>query len=410
MPVLSLAMTSQGDLPATLMRAAVQFDVAESDFLLLQHYGMHSLNAMAFKLPKAEDLEVFLKDLVLGLQAYKQEDGVVVTFQRTPPERWEVWKMSNDAAAIRRLWTYSRETAKGEVERMAAGEDSKRKTTLVELVAMETAALARGCTPPASDRERVSLYTLNKVSKALVPASYDVVPWEAYISKEEEDKLMREGKLPKTSHTELVLSKESKVIAKDAGDEILKHLPKVGDMEYLRAKLDLRARALEMVDLARFNTLRALSDKYYGKMNATVAAGMRCPTMNEVRRFDREMQTLVYRHLSRGEGTLQDALQFYVESDDGLWRLLDPVISHLPDQGIEETSKDPSKTDDKKRKREEPAERSSASSPPEKKLKLCVVCKKHHEPLCPLPEGFRKEQREKRRQKKAEAKAKAKSG
>ena len=391
MPVLSLAMTSQGDLPATLMRAAVQFDVAESDFLLLQHYGMHSLNAMAFKLPKAEDLEVFLKDLVLGLQAYKQEDGVVVTFQRTPPERWEVWKMSNDAAAIRRLWTYSRETAKGEVERMAAGEDSKRKTTLVELVAMETAALARGCTPPASDRERVSLYTLNKVSKALVPpgASYDVVPWEAYISKEEEDKLMREGKLPKSSHTELVLNKESKVIA---------------------AKLDLRARALEMVDLARFNTPRALSDKYYGKMNATVAAGMRCPTMNEVRRFDREMQTLVYRHLSRGEGTLQDALQFYVESDDGLWRLLDPVISHLPDQGIEETSKDPSKTDDKKRKREEPAERSSASSPPEKKLKLCVVCKKHHEPLCPLPEGFRKEQREKRRQKKAEAKAKAKSG
>ena len=268
---------------------------------------------------------------------------------------------------------------------------------------METAALARGCSAPSSDRDRVSLYTLNKVAKALVPpgASYDVIPWESYISKEEEDRLMREGKIPKSSHTELVLNKESRVIAKDAVEDISKHLQKVGAMEFLRAKLDLRARALEMLDLARFGTLRALSDKYY-------SSGMRCPTINEVRRFDREMQTLVFRHLSRGEGTLQDALLYYVEGDDGLWRLLDPVASQLPDQGIED-SKDTSKPGDRKRKREETVDTSSDPSRPEKLLKLCVVCKKRHEPLCKLPDGFRKEQREKRKARKAEAKAKAKS-
>ena len=102
-------MTTQGDLPATLMRAAVRFDVAESDFLLLQHLGFHSLNSLAFKLPKSEDLERFLEDHILGLNAYnKQQDGVVVTFQRQPPSPWASWKLSDDAAALRRLYSMLR--------------------------------------------------------------------------------------------------------------------------------------------------------------------------------------------------------------------------------------------------------------------------------------------------------------
>lgn len=78
-------MTSQGDLPVTLLRAATRFDVAESDFLMLQSLGFSSLNSIAFKLPKAEDLERFLEDRILGSNAYKQADGVVVTFPRQPP-------------------------------------------------------------------------------------------------------------------------------------------------------------------------------------------------------------------------------------------------------------------------------------------------------------------------------------
>ena len=50
----------------------------------------------------------------------------------------------NNAASIRRLWQYSKETAKGEMERMAGGEEVHRKLTLMEAVAMENAAVTIG--------------------------------------------------------------------------------------------------------------------------------------------------------------------------------------------------------------------------------------------------------------------------
>ena len=407
-------MTNQGDLPVAFQRAAVRFDVAESDYLLLHHYNMLSLSSMAYKLPKAEDLENFLKDLVLDRQAYKADDGEIVVYRRTPAAAWGVWKLSDDAAAIRRLWSYAKETAKGEMERMASGDETRRKTTMMELVAMETAAVARGCTAPTSDRERVSLFTLNKASKSMVSpgATYEVMPWEAYISKEEEDRLMREGKLPKTHQAELVLSRDYKVVAKEGGESLVGDLKKVGDLELLRQKLELRARTMEMLDLARFNTMRSLTDKYLGRLNATIASGMRHPTLNELRRFDREMFTEIFRHLSRGKGNLEDAVAYYVQGDDPLWKLLDPVLTQLPDQGLEgdHTGSTP-KTGEKKRKAE-PAEPAGPPipEPPERRLKTCLVCKKAHVPLCPLPENFRAEQRAKRKAKRVAAgKAKAKS-
>ena len=112
-------MTSQGDLPITLLRAATRFDVAESDFLVMQMLGFSSLNSIAFKLPKSEDLERFLEDRILGSNAYRQPDGVVVTFPRHPQESWANWKLSDDAAALRRLWAFARETAKSEIEKMS---------------------------------------------------------------------------------------------------------------------------------------------------------------------------------------------------------------------------------------------------------------------------------------------------
>eukprot|EP00435_Cladocopium_sp_Y103_P066677 s1434_g29.t1 len=167
---------------------------------------------------------------------------------------------------------------------------------------METSALARGCPAPGSDRERPALYTLNRLGKALQTpgATYEVLPWETFISKEEEDRLTREGRS--------------------------------------QGQVELRARAMEYLELAHYTTMRALSDRYYSKVNASVAAGMRTPTLNELRRFDREMQVVVYRHLSRGQGSMEDAMKYYIEHDsDSLWRLMDPVLKNMPDQGVEES-------------------------------------------------------------------------
>lgn len=407
-----LEMTSQGDLPVTLLRAATRFDVAESDFLMLQSLGFSSLNSIAFKLPKAEDLERFLEDRILGSNAYKQADGVVVTFPRQPPERWADWKLSDDAAALRRLWAFAKETAKSEIEKMSSGDDTKRRITIIEAAAMEAAALTRGCPAPNSDRERPSLYTLNKLGKALQTpgASYEVLSWETFLSKEEEDRLTREGKLPKHGQTELILGHDSKVIARDKTDASQLNVPKVSEMEVLRARLELRARSMDMLEIASYSALRSLSDRYYSKVNASVPAGMRTPTLNELRRFDREMQVIIYRYLSRGQGNMEDAVQYYVTQDgDALRRLLDPVLAQLPDQGVESTEhKTGAKTDSASSSAlPDPAAPPMGATQATKGMVTCLMCKKKHLPLCPLPDDFRQKQRDRKKVKKAQKKAAA---
>lgn len=121
------------------------------------------------------------------------------------------------------------------------------------------------------------------------------------------------------------------------------------------------------------------------------------------------MQVHVYRHLSRGIGSLEGAIQYYVSTDaDNLWRLLDPVIMQLPDQGVEAASAG-SKKDSNKRKADqvEPSGGGGkeTKSPEPPRLKLCLVCKKRHEPLCKLPPNFRRDQREANKKAKAAKRA-----
>lgn len=394
-------MTSQGDLPLAFKRAAIRFDVAESDYLTLQVLGIITLNGFAYKIPKSEELEALLRDKILDYSAYLKSDDSIGVFRRSPPESWANWKLSDDAAALRRLWQFAKETAKGDIERMASGDETHRKVTMLESNAMENDAVRRGMPPPGSDRDRPSLFTLNKLGKALQNpgATYEVIPWESYISKDEEDRLIRDGKMPKGNHTELVLSRD-KVVAKDQGVSEIPSVDKVEDMEKLRNRLELRARSMELLDLCSYGIFRGLSDKYYGKLNTTVPSGMRAPTLNEVRRFDREMQMNIFRHLSRGQGTLQDAIKYYVDKDESLWRLLDPVVSNLPDQGIDSDRGHKRKLEDaeKTKKEENPKDEVKAA-------KTCLVCGKKHLPLCKLPPDFRAKQRAAKKAAKAAKKA-----
>lgn len=113
------------------------------------------------------------------------------------------------------------------------------------------------------------------------------------------------------------------------------------------------------------------------------------------------------RWLSREVGTLDAGIKYHLENEQlSLWRLLDPVIRSLPDQGVEAGEAAATK-----RKREEsdledepaPLQRRKPEDARQTKKKKtqCLVCKKRHEPLCPLPEGFQK-------QKKAKGKASGK--
>ena len=406
-------MTSQGNVPVAFLRAAARGGVAESDFLLLGSLGIHTFEGFGFRLPRSEDLEEFLRGTVCPKEAYRDEHQTVTIYDRTPRVGWQEFKTSEDAAALRKLWLLSKEICKAEVESLASGdaEGSRTKVGISGALAMEQAAISRGMPKPSSDVERPALYSLTKTAKALVGpnASYEHLSWEVFITLDDENRLSRAGKMPKST-SEVVLSKDQKLSLKEkSSDQPLGE--KATDLEAVRKYLDTRARCFELLEVAKFSTYRRLSDTYYAKMLGNVPTGMRQPTIMEVRRFDRVMHEELLRWCSRNMGTLNDGVVHYLDNESlNIWRLLDPVIASLPDQGVEAA---PGKADvakGTKRKSQTSSESEEPKSTKVKKgddkpstLKKCLVCGKKHHPLCVLPEGFRKKQREERklRQKKA---------
>jgi len=106
--------------------------------------------------------------------------------------------MSDDVASLRKLWYLSKELCKAELEKLASGEDASRvKVGLPSFVAMESAAIGRGMPKPSSDAERPSLFALTRLARNLVGpgASFEYVPWESYLTLEEERRIEgQEGK------------------------------------------------------------------------------------------------------------------------------------------------------------------------------------------------------------------------
>ena len=400
-------MATQATLASAFTKAAIRFNVAESDYLLLGSLGVATFESLAYRVPKSEDLEGLMKVSIAPYAAFKGEDEVVQTFNRDPPMIWQQYKLSEDAASLRKLWAMSREVCKAEIESLASGDSSvsKQKVGVANSLAMETEAVDAGMPRPGSDAERPSLYTLTRVSRSLVPpgATYERIPWEAFLDAEEEGRLTRLGKMPKPQ-PELVI-RDSKLALKDKVEEELPVGSSVDGEKVMRKALEIRARAFSMTKVASYEVYRRLHDKYFARINATVPSGMRAPTVNEVRRFDRLLHEEITKWLSRNVGELDKGILYHLSHDElALWRLLDAVVESLPDQGIEKgggsqlSKPEPPKKADKSAVKQE-------GEGPGKAKKKCLVCGKKHTPFCPLPEDFRKTQREAAKKRKAEAKA-----
>ena len=136
---------------------------------------------------------------------------------------------------------------------------------------------------------------------------------------------------------------------------------------------------------------------------------MRGPTLNEARRADREIMDEVLKWVSKGKGSVMAGLAHYANNtDEPLWKLLSPQPEGMPDQGLEKHhSRDQegaaAEVGRKKRKVDEDTTPGEKDRGP----RVCIVCKKRHEPRCVIPPGFRKDEKAKR---KAAAQAKKGSG
>ena len=411
---------SQTRLESAFETGAIKFSVNESDYLLLKNEGMNTYESLYYRIPTKDDLEAFLQEVICGRRAYKDRHGNVGTFNGK--DDWSTWKRSEDAGCLRKRWSYGATLCKSELEDMASGSGSGEKIKFTSSAAaeLEQRAVAAGMEAPVSDVERPSLWTLQKVANNHALGGKLVhLEWEIYVSMEAEERLGRSGKaLKKRPAVFLVGGKTLEVQEQEVE---LEGVVKITGLVTLREVLSLRARAMAMLELLPYSLSTRLQAKYLSMARQTIPDRMRAPTLNEIRRFDREMFKQALRWKSEAQGEMADCVAYYLDTPDaGLWRTLDPVPESLPDQGRDRQEPDGGVE-------EKPAKRPRGPEPPlppppddqqyggwdqegKGKARRCIVCGKKHEPRCPLPEGFRKELKAKQKAAKAKGKGKEKGG
>ena len=272
-------------------------------------------------------------------------------------------------------------------------------------------------TSAGSDSERPSYWTLQKVANNHgINGKHLYMEWENFISLELEERHARSGKSIKQNPA--VFLKEGKRLEVQSQEEDLKDLQKITGLVTLREVLTIRARAFAMLGVASFSLLNQLTDRYVSIMRQTTPRGMRAPTINEVRRFDREMMKQGLRYKAEAHGELDECLiHFLNDPSAGLWRLIEAMTESLPDQGLEKggdggASEAAPEAQPKKRPKGEdtpsnpikvmPTEDGEDGEGKGKRPRKCIVCGQAHEPRCTIPPGWRKEQKAKQ---KAEFKA-----
>ena len=405
-------MSTQGSSKLAFGKAASKLDVAESDYLVLTTMGINTFSTLAFRFPKAEDWESFMGRTVRPQGAFRDGESVRV-FTKADALTLEEFKESEDAACLRKLWTLAAKVAKAEVEDLAGvGEEPKQKVSAASANELEDSAVkGRKMPAPTGDRERPSLWTLSKVQQNLSPqGDHRHLTWEAYVSMDTESRLRRAGKLPRDSQELILSGKEIQLKAGDMGDF---PTAKISDVTSMQEALEIRARALCVLGHADYSLYRKLTDFYVSKLRDLPPEGFRAPTLNEVRKCDRVLHEELLHHVSKSVGSLNLGIEYHLKRPDhSFWKLIDKFPESTPDQGLdpkdhtkkEKSGGDPPKVDPKKRQFEQVGDAGGVETPPVK-MRMCLVCQKRHEPRCPLPEDFRKTQREKEKARKAKAKA-----
>lgn len=99
---------------------AVRFNVAESDFLVLKNEGICCFEDLFYRLPTREDLEKFLEEVVNKKGGYRDSAGIPHVYDKAGSP-WSSWRRSDDAACLRKLWSFGSTLCKSELEDLTSG-------------------------------------------------------------------------------------------------------------------------------------------------------------------------------------------------------------------------------------------------------------------------------------------------
>lgn len=98
-------------------RAAVNFEVHESGYLVLCQDKVTTFESMAYRFPQNSDFEEYLKKVVRVKCGYRQDDDQIISFPREDPKPWEDYKMEEDVGCLRKLWNLAIQVSKRQMER-----------------------------------------------------------------------------------------------------------------------------------------------------------------------------------------------------------------------------------------------------------------------------------------------------
>ena len=410
-------MSTQGSSKLAFGKAAAKFNVAESDYLVMSSSNIGTFSELAFRFPRAEDFESYMVRILRTRGAYRSGDTIRVYDIASPVSR-DDYKESDDAACLRRLWTLAAKVAKSEVEALAGdGEEPKSKVSAPTASELEDSTVkARKMPLPLGDRERPALWTLTRVQQNFAPnGDHRHLTWESFVSMDTENRLRRAGKLPKDSQ-ELVIS--GKAFTLQAGEPGEIHVARIADVTAMQESLELRARAFCMLGLASYEVYRRLTEYYVSRLRDLPPEGFRAPTLNEIRKCDRVLHEDLLRHISKSIGTLDQGVSYHLDRPEhSVWKLVAHEVESVPDKGLDpKGAAAPAGTGVAKAEKESAGSgiKRKATGDDEfddaRKLRMCMICNKRHEPRCPIPEGWRKQQREQKKKRKAGDKAKQGKG
>ena len=327
---------AQSQLETAFEAAAVKFNVAESDYLVLRKVGIKCLEDLHYRLPTKEDLERFLEDVMHHTGAYRAQDKTIRSYVKSSPS-WRSWRHSEDAGCLRKLWSYGAQVCKGELEDLASGQGSGEKIRITPSASAERErkAIQQGMIPAGSDAERPSFWTLQKVANNHgINGKHLYMEWENFISLEAEERHGRSGRSMKQNPA--VFVKDGKKLEVQDQEDDLRDLQRITGLVTLREALEIRGRAFAMLRVASYKMLGQLTDRYVSISRQSTPRGMRSPTLNEIRRFDRETMKQGLRFKAEAQGELDECLAYFLgDPTAGLWRLLEAVPESLPDQGLD---------------------------------------------------------------------------
>ena len=409
------ASNPQGKSSVAFKKAAIAFDVHESDYLGLLSDNVSTYESMGFRLGEREDFELYLRKTVMLRAAYRDDKGEIVVFNRPKTPSWDNFRSSEDAGCLRKLWTLSHQVSKKEVEALATGadEDQKNKITMATAQELEEEAVRAGGIPsPGSDRERPSLHTLGRLQSNFGPnGAYMHLSWEVYVDLDYEGRLRRQGRLPKDK-TEIFIKDDNLKMGTKQGVDF--GYTDVKDITVLREIMEIRGRAMHMLKILDYETHTRLVNRYVSLLRVTPAEGFRRPTVNELRKTDRNLFEEILSWVAKGYGTLQAGITYHLDDRESwVWKLMHQQPESTPDQGVEKTLEDKSKKrrrdissedEDRRVSHDHKNDRRGGGRDDPPQPRYCLVCGKRHEPRCELTPGLRKELRAKSKARKEKAK------